>query len=79
MAEKCVMEYEFTYKNGNKETIKQTITEDDLTGMQEVNQTIKESFASDSGGYISIGDEAEGRHVIRLSQVMKVKVKVKEA
>jgi len=70
------MIYNILYKNGHEDVIEQEITEDNASSLKYVNDVILESMNEDASGVITIGGSKSNVSFIRLSEVIRVSVKI---
>lgn len=70
------MDVKILYKNGVEKEYRIPITEDNYSHIKNVQDSIKESFENDYGGYITIGDGDNYGTFVKLDEVVEVKFEV---
>ena len=74
-----IMVFDILYKNGTERHYETVITEENYEDIKKVQDTIRDSFYNNNGGYVSIGNNSDYGVYVRLSEVAEIKFTVIES
>lgn len=72
------MIYKILYKNGHEEELTQEITEENKQMVEKISENLHDSMKDDASGVMTLGDGETSGTFLRLSEVVRVSVKIKE-
>lgn len=72
------LEYRILYRNGHEDCVYVEATEDNAKPLEEFSEAIQEGFKKDVSGILTLGDESTHGSCIRLSDVVRVSIRVVE-
>lgn len=72
------LEYRILYRNGHNDCIYVEATEDNVKSLEEFSEAIRDGFTEDVSGILTLGDKSSQGTFIRLSDVVRVSIRVVE-
>ena len=66
------------YRNGHEDCLEVEVTEDNAKTLEEFSEAIQEGFTEDVSGILTLGDKSSQGTFIRLSDVVRVSIRVLE-
>ena len=72
------LEYRILYRNGHNDCIYVEATEDNIKSLEDFSEAIRDGFKKDVSGILTLGDESMYGSFIRLSDVVRVSIRVME-
>lgn len=70
--------YEILYRNGKEDVITQRINEDNIIEIKEINELFKGCMRYERNGVVTIGDGKVTEHMVRVADVSRVKISMRE-